>query len=336
MSKVRGFTLLELMISMFIGLLLLGGIIATYISMQSTTRDTMHIGELQETGRLALSIFRRDIEQVGFWGTFYDEGFTEDNQSAEPNPNADCTGGLNNGSFPNSQPTNFRPIHAELTTNGAAMNCINNARTNSEVLQVKFLEGNPAVSDPATLQVSGLDRNRYYFIAQQEQADFRAAQNVGQLPSVNATVWPYSHHVYYLSEERNVQVDDRNVTIPVLRRRRLTVNGGMTDELVIEGVEQMHFLFGLDTDLDGRVDMYATTQTMSEADWERTRGILFVQIFLLVRTLSPDADLNLQNQTYVLGHGPNKRTFSFNDTFRRTVFTTTVSMHNMGAISWSI
>ena len=86
MRKTLGFTLLELMIAMFIGILLLGGVIATYVGMKATTNDTMSIGELQEKGRLALSILRRDIEQVGFWGTFYDEGFTEDNQIAPNNP----------------------------------------------------------------------------------------------------------------------------------------------------------------------------------------------------------------------------------------------------------
>ena len=46
--KQKGFTILEFLISMFIGMLILGGVIVTYVSMKSTTRDTMAIGELQE------------------------------------------------------------------------------------------------------------------------------------------------------------------------------------------------------------------------------------------------------------------------------------------------
>ncbi|WP_419149394.1 PilW family protein [Pseudoalteromonas 'SMAR'] len=337
MRKTLGFTLLELMIAMFIGILLLGGVIATYVGMKATTNDTMSIGELQEKGRLALSILRRDIEQVGFWGTFYDEGFTEDNQIAPNNPGNDCAGSINNGSFPNNQPADFRPITAVFTQNGNAMDCINNAVNNSEVLQVKFLEGDPVTITGLNPDMSEVSNSQFYFIAQQEQAQFIAGNNVGVMPSVNATLWPYSHHVYYLSEETQV-INNRSLTIPVLRRQRLRV-GGMTDELVIEGVERIRFVYGLDTDYDGRIDQYRNTRSMSLADWGNTRGILSLQMFVLVRALEPDPSFGVKSRTYILGNdnaADTERTLTFTDSFRRTVFTTTVSMYNMGDSSWSI
>ena len=63
--KQKGFTLVEVMISLFIGGLVLGGVMFTYIGMKVTTKDTMTIGELQESGRLAINIMQRDIEQRG-------------------------------------------------------------------------------------------------------------------------------------------------------------------------------------------------------------------------------------------------------------------------------
>ncbi|WP_462154155.1 PilW family protein [Pseudoalteromonas piscicida] len=335
MNKIRGFTLLELMIAMFIGVLLLGGVIATYVGMKATTNDTMSIGELQEKGRLALSIMRRDIEQVGFWGTFYDQGFTDDNQAAPANPGSDCSGGINNGSFPNNEPANFRPIWATFTTNATAMGCITKARPQSEVLQVKFLEGSPVEITGLVPDAGAIQSTRYYFIAQQEQAEFIAGGNVGNMPSVNATLWPYSHHVYYVSEEQQV-INNRTITIPVLRRQRLHVNGGMKDELVIEGVEQIRFVFGLDTNFDGRVDRYRNAANMSDANWGATRGILSLQLFVLVRVLEPDVDFGVRSRSYVLGNDPNKRTLTYNDAIRRTVFTTTISMYNMGGSAWEM
>ncbi|MDW7547830.1 PilW family protein [Pseudoalteromonas peptidolytica] len=335
MRKVLGFTLLEIMIAMFIGAMLLGGVIATYVGMKATTSDTMQIGELQEKGRLALSIMRRDIEQVGFWGTFYDKGFTLDNQSAPANPGNDCSGGINNGSFPNNQPANFRPIWSTFTTNATALGCVTSARPQSEVLQVKFLEGNPVTTVGLVPDMAAIRDTRYYFIAQQEQAEFIAGGNIANMPSVNATLWPYSHHVYYVSEEQQV-INNRTLTIPVLRRQRLLVNGGMSDELVIEGVEQIRFVFGLDTDYDGRVDRYRHTANMSETDWEGTRGILSLQLFVLVRVLQPDPDFGVQARTYTLGNDPNRRELTYTDAIRRTVFSTTISMYNMGGSSWEM
>ena len=39
---------------------------------------------------------------------------------------------------------------------------------------------------------------------------------------------------------------------------------------------------------------------------------------------------------YVLGEDANKRTLTFSDNFRRTVFTTTIRLNNVGANLWRI
>ncbi|WP_125779073.1 PilW family protein [Pseudoalteromonas rubra] len=321
-----GFTLVELLISMFIGALLLGGVVTAYVSMKVTTRDTMAIGELQEVGRLTLTLLRRDIEQVGFWGTFYDKGLTANNSNSPANPDNDCFGGLNNGSFPNTVQTNFRSVFA-TQTNGTALTCISGAKNNTEVLQLKFLEGQQITNN------NNVQNNRYYFIAQQEQGTFVAGNAYGGLPTNNATLWPYSHHVYYI-EEQPIRINSQTVMTPILMRRRLTVAGGMTQEAVIEGVEDIRYLFGLDTNGDSRVDTYRSTQNMTAGDWERSGGILTIQIIALVRVLEPDAGLELESQTYTLGNDPDRRTLTFNDNYRRTVFSTTIQLYNMGISTW--
>ncbi|WP_046006676.1 PilW family protein [Pseudoalteromonas rubra] len=321
-----GFTLVELLISMFIGALLLGGVVTAYVSMKVTTRDTMAIGELQEVGRLTLTLLRRDLEQVGFWGTFYDQGLTTNNSTSPANPVNDCSDGLNNGSFPNTDQTNFRSIFA-TQTNGEALGCIAGAKNNTEVLQLKFLEGQQLI------QGNNPQQSRYYFIAQQEQGTFVAGSNYVAPPTNNATTWPYSHHVYYI-EEQPIRINSQTVTTPILMRRRLTVGGGMNAEAVIEGVEDIRYLFGLDTNGDSRVDTYRSTQNMTAGDWERSGGILTVQIIALVRVLEPDAGLELKSQTYTLGNDPDKRTLTFNDNYRRTVFSTTIQLYNMGISTW--
>ena len=325
--KRTGFSILELMISMFIGALILGGVIATYVSMKVTTRDTMAIGEMQETGRLALSILQRDIEQVGFWGTFYDEEFTDENVESPSNPSGDCFGGINNGSFPDSTPSNFRSIYAEVSDGSNVLSCISDSVEDTDVLQLKLLEGNPIdVASTAT------DSNRYYFIADQERAEFVTGAGTIALPTVNSTVWPYSHHVYFLSTEE-ITINNVARDIPILRRLRLSTSG-MQVETVMEGIEDFRLVFGLDTDADGRVNTYRSTQDMEAANWEDNDSILTVQIYLLVRALEPDPGLQLNSQTYTLGVDPDRRTHTFSDNFRRTVFSTTMRLN--GAMSWNM
>lgn len=330
--KQKGFTLVEMMISLFIGGLILGGVMFTYIGMKLTTKDTMTIGELQESGRLAINIMQRDIEQIGFWGTYYDDSFTAINTDTLANPGTDCFEGLNNGSFPDfSTASNFRTIYAKVAGESKELNCLNNPIKSTDIIQLKFLQGKSLTVNAVTNETQA-DEN--YFVAEQEKAQFfRGTVNAASL-NVNATVWPYSHHVYYLSEQ-TYKVNNKNLTVPALMRKRL-VGGNINTETIMEGVENMRFVFGLDTNSDNRVDTYRSIQDMEHTDWENRKGILTVQVFLLIRALQPDPGVKIKNQTYTLGEDEDKRVLTFTDNFRRTVFTTTIRLNNVGSNLWRI
>jgi len=337
--KQKGFTLVEVMISLFIGGLILGGVMFTFTSMKTTTKDTMSIGELQESGRLAINIMQRDIEQVGFWGTYYDDSFTAANTTVTATGVADdCSEGDNNGSFPSltsSTSSNFRTIYAKTTTRKDNLNCIKDGiipanDKETDILQLKFLQGDPQYDAVAGTNTTSDKIN--YFIAEQEQARFVTSKYIPT--NINATIWPYSHHVYYIKEEEYL-VNNQKIKVPALRRKRL-VNGKMTSETIMEGVENMRFLFGLDTNSDSRVDTYKSPSTITAAEWENRRGILTVQVFLLIRALQPDSGIKLKNQKYTLGEGAGKRELNFNDNYRRTVFTITIRLSNVGGNLWKI
>jgi type IV pilus assembly protein PilW len=330
--RQTGFTLIEVMISLFIGGLVLGGVMYTYTGMKVTTKDTMAIGELQESGRLAINIMQRDIEQIGFWGTYYDDSFTAINTTtlATPAAASDCLEGNNNGSFPDLASTsNFRTIYAKTAAATKELNCVNNPIKDTDILQLKFLQG-----DQLTVEVGSNETQieQNYFIAEQERAQFvRGVVNPATL-NTNATVWPYSHHVYYIAKQ-SYTINNQSVTVPALMRKRL-VDDGMSTETIMEGVENMRFLFGLDTTNDSRVDTYRTIAAMTPSDWENRKGILTVQIFLLIRALQPDPGLKIKNQKYILGEDTNNRELTFTDNYRRTVFTTTIRLSNVGANLW--
>lgn len=331
--KQTGFTLIEMMISLFIGGLILGGVMFTYIGMKVTTKDTMTIGELQESGRLAINIMQRDIEQVGFWGTFYDDSFTAANTSSLSNPTNDCFEGANNGSFPDlTSSSNFRSLYAKTAASSNELNCVKNPIKETDILQVKFLQGNQLEVDAAGVNETQIDEN--YFIAEQENARFERGIVDPTSVNINATVWPYSHHSYYISEQ-TYTVNNKSLTVPALMRKRL-VGGSINTETIMEGVENMRFVFGLDTTSDSRVDTYKSINDMNASDWENRKSILTVQVFLLIRALQPDPGLKIKNQTYVLGEDANSRTLTFSDNFRRTVFTTTIRLNNVGANLWRI
>jgi len=68
MNKQSGFSLVEIMIALLIGLFLLGGILQMFSASQQTYRMQRNLARLQENGRLALDFLARDIRMAGYWG----------------------------------------------------------------------------------------------------------------------------------------------------------------------------------------------------------------------------------------------------------------------------
>lgn len=62
---VRGFSLIELMIALMLGLLVVGSASAIFISNRQTYRATEGLGRVQENGRMAFELMSRDLREAG-------------------------------------------------------------------------------------------------------------------------------------------------------------------------------------------------------------------------------------------------------------------------------
>lgn len=330
MKSQKGLTLLEMMIAMSVGVFLLGGVMITFSSMRGTTTETMGLGEVQENGRLALSILRRDIEHSGFWGQ-YQSQLSSDLLAIPAAPSPDCSGGsnsTNDGSFPIVSDWTFWSLWATAATSANVLGCISNATTGSDVVQVKR-----AISNPT--DVGSFRSNRFYLIASSSSAAIvSGAANSSSYPVIdNANNWMYQHLVYYVA---NTTLDGDS--IPTLMRQRLIVNSGgnasMSSEPVIDGIENIRFMFGIDVDLDGRVDSYIGSESVSRDYWNQgssdTSYILSVRIYILARALEPDPQYT-NNNTYTLG---DRTVNGGGDNYRRMLFSTTTSVINAVNGEW--
>lgn len=61
----QGFTLVELMIALVLGLVLLGGVIGVFLSNQTTNRVNNELASLQSSARLAFQLMSQDIRKIG-------------------------------------------------------------------------------------------------------------------------------------------------------------------------------------------------------------------------------------------------------------------------------
>lgn len=68
--SARGFTLVELMISMVISLLILAGMVGVFVNTSASNQEMEKTNGLIENGRLAAQLLQDDLVHAGFWGGY--------------------------------------------------------------------------------------------------------------------------------------------------------------------------------------------------------------------------------------------------------------------------
>ncbi|MCJ8320653.1 MAG: PilW family protein [Colwellia sp.] len=334
-NRQQGFTLIEIIISLSIGLVLFGGIMSVFVGMRTTTQETNSLGAMQENGRFALNIISDDLMRLNFWGDFpITPTFSDTVGIGLPvMPIAgDCTGeGLNNSSFPQNVNSAFKVVWGVTTSvaNPNPMNCIDDARANSDILQLKRVQASPLPPQAGGAPSNPPDDR--YWLNTNTGGGFIFPGTVA-VPFVgNSRLWEYQHHVYYVRDE-----NQGDFTVPVLMQGTLS-NGGanlMDFQPLIEGIEAIHFMYGVDTDdTDGvlAIDAYLSAAQMSISNyWNAGAEVLAVKVYILARDILPDNDFTNTN-TYRLGN----LVLVPNDNFRRLLLVSTVALHNVGIEEWT-
>lgn len=67
MLKIRGFTLLELMVALAIAAILLVGLLEIYIQSTQKTKEAVDLLRLQQTLNSSMQLLSNDIRRAGFW-----------------------------------------------------------------------------------------------------------------------------------------------------------------------------------------------------------------------------------------------------------------------------
>ena len=319
----RGFTLVEWLVAMLLGLFLLAGVFTVFVMSRSSSEDAFDQSELQENGRLAIRLISQDIKWAGFFGAYTGQS-TQVGSSLSLSTGStilsasDCLDERSVGSLPsNAGPIRGLWVSRVSTTKGlAGFACILAADrvANSDVISIKRLVGRPI---PAS---EGLDTNRFYMATNSQEARVIKGSETRPLFGANneSQIWEYQHYIYYLSQEDG---------IPVLRKRYLTVNGGsaLIGGAMAEGVEHMVLMYGVDDSLipDGRIDRYMSTDQMTTQRWNEGR-VLGARLFLLIRA-ARESSRYKNNNSYQLG---NITVNGGGDGYRRLLLESSIALRN--------
>lgn len=310
---MRGYTLLEVLVSLTLGLVLMTFLIGSLFATQQSNRQTQQLVQLQQNSQMLTSLFQTELPNLMF---FAGHSLADVASASHQLPAVlgDCISEPDTGSFPLAgQP--YVSLYAELVSKQAHLSCLSQPKPGSELLQFKRLIG-------SSLSAIQMRANRFYFESSAASLRFVTSSTADLVP--NSVYWPFSHQVLYISEQKH----SGNI-VPVLMRKRLIRNAAgqpvMTTDSVLDGVERMHFEFGLDANLDGQVDYYLSTEQMQSQHWQQQKHrIINIKFYLLLRSL--DEDYSYQNnQLYQMGQQWFKAP---SDPFRRLLVSSSVAFSN--------
>ncbi|MEQ9463811.1 MAG: PilW family protein [Haliea sp.] len=296
-TRTGGFSLIEFMVAMVLGIILIGGAVSVYLASKRSYTEVEQVAALSENGRFALQILNDSLRHAGFFGAANPRDVRPDGGLA--GIVSDCTGdaaALDTGRF---------LVATSADVDGDAYGCVTDALPNTDVLVVKQALPRPLRdSDPndATDIPDGvidfptaLSDQDIYIIANSEAG--LILDGADTPPDVApggefalAEAWPYRVYVYYV----------RDAEVPTLSRRELTWNGAALamdepPEDLVEGVENFRVMFGLANPATREVNRWVNMGGV--ADWDRVAA---VEVFLLLRSATTDTDYR-DEKAYQLG-----------------------------------
>lgn len=299
-----GFSLIELMIAMTIGLILLT-VLATLFDQTTAGRTALErVSRLTENTRFAADIIGDDIRHAGFYGNFMPPSNTT---YTDPGP---CDWNVIDVTQIGWEPNLATPRYpAQLigyddpVAADPALACLPNRVAGTDVLVIRragsatvaagsttlqnvYVQASQCVNDPVFVRVSNTA----------SQFNLRTATCDVAL---QAPIRRYFVRVYYVASCNECSPSDG---IPTLRRFEF-IDGGIRNVPLAEGVEQFQVEYAFDTNDDGSPDTYLTTVSGGTTPTSRWSNVVALRLHLLLRSTEASPVAATTPSVYDLGPG---------------------------------
>jgi type IV pilus assembly protein PilW len=313
--RQRGFSLIELMIAVTIGLLITLALSALFLNITRNNSELSKVNSQIENGRFALQILEADLVHAGFWGELSPAAATA--IPADP-----CLAGASWNAAFKANMLGMPVMGYDSATVPATCTKISGALADGDVLMVRHAntcvtgagcEGDTLANpdDGPHLQVSGCTASPEapYVIDSESAATFTLRD---KNCTTVATRRKLVTNIYYLATSNGQ---------PTLMRVSMIDGAYQNAQPLIEGIEAMRFEYGIDSTGDGIPDSYLSTPPTTLA---QLANIVAVKAHVLARSLEKSPGYT-DSKTYQLGG----TTFTPADAgYKRHVFSTTIRLVN--------
>lgn len=281
-KKSRGFSLIELMIAITIGLVLIAAVGAIFFSGSRNYRQDLSRTQMQDELRYGIAALVEDLEMAGFWATLLNPAtITLNNSGSSGLAGSDCDAAST--AWASATATNLAPVayadNVTGTSAHAAFPCIASADVlpGTDILAIKRVFGAQAASlqdHQIYLRSNGVNGVLYMQIGTSTPADLTAL-----LPAANNTTWAFSPAIYFI-RKYSVTAGDG---IPTLCRETLNSANppSFVSECLASGIENLQLEFGLST---SRNNNYVPDTWVYALTSAQLAQAVAVRIYLLARS----------------------------------------------------
>lgn len=341
-NRSRGLTLVELMVSIALGMLVLTALVAMYGSVTRTNNEMSKTNQLIENGRFAMQILQADVALAGFWGPLDSIEAT-----AVPDPCLSYSTWSVDPAAREIYKTNLLSVPVHVYSNATALaTCgggLAGVLPQSDVLIVRRAStcvagascGGGSDNGPH-IQVSGCRTDAppepAYVVESKLELDARATASPSTKIRLKdcATEAPRRKvvvNLYYLAASA--------AGVPTLMRVSMVNGNFSTPEPLVDGIEAFKVELGIDNlgsnglpisssnPGDGNADAYVTCPAAGCTVAELANAVS-AKLHLLARNIEPTVG-HADSKSYTVGP---LTIAAPGDNFKRHVFTTTARMVN--------
>ncbi|MEX0731354.1 MAG: PilW family protein [Aquisalimonadaceae bacterium] len=314
--RMTGFSLVEVMVALAIGLVLTLGVVTLTLNTNRTHAELSQASMQIDNGRTAMQILSSEIQLAGFYGEFYDS-ITPPGTLLDP-----CHTHLHQ-----LRDSMGLPLQGYDGATDTIPPCVVNAGhiAGTDVLVVRrtmTVETDPAslVSGGIYLQGAPLE----WVLDGGTASNFALVDRDGNLIPIRR----YRADMYFIGT--NDQGD------PALRRLEVNeFSSSPTAVTLVDGIENMQIDYGIDRNADGAPDSSSDTANDAyvgrPADVDAWLNVVSLRVHLLTRNLEPTPG-HSDDKTYRLGLTAANATQTVgpeNDAFKRHVYQSTVRLANI-------
>lgn len=339
-SKPGGFSLIELMIAMTLGLAVVAAVTTLSLNSIRSYRAINQANQQLENGRYALLILKSDLEHAGHYGGV--SPLTMSLPGADFNDPCDLKPQThaNNLLLPIRGYDFISPPVSNLFSSSNCETRLTWIRNNTSILVIRRADtdsftwnkttgnwydsaGNTPTAGNTYIQ-SAPDQYAIACIGCSESSEFKSASNRTAIglslrrpddETYLADIRRYHVHIYYIRDSSNSSVKDNIPTLVRISLSNYASSPSMTTEPLVEGIEDMQIQYGLDAPLgtacplsalpancDGAPDLYVTASQIPTNNWRDWANVVTVRVNLLARSLETSPGYT-DNKSYDLGTG---------------------------------